>query len=162
MKNKLLAASLVLAMTFSLTTFAREIPTDIQTASATLESEKGHLGVYIDLTGGYSVDFASGAVYLYEGSAVADGTEPVAMGITLDEDVYNEYVAAAMDKEPLTDSEDIISYAEDGEKLYLYNIDGAYFMIVMDEEVEEPLQDRFYFEYYAGDTEIVAVETEAE
>ena len=158
MKNKLVISTLILSLAISSAAFAREVPKDIQTASAVLDADGIDLTVYVDLSDGYSVDFATGAVYLYKGSAVGDDVEPVAMGICLERQVYDEYVSAAEDKEPLTDRSDVVSYSSDGENLYLYNENGAYFLIVTNDDVTENPQDRFYLQTFTMTDE---TETEA-
>jgi hypothetical protein len=174
MKNKLVISTLIFSLAISSAAFAREVPKDIQTASAVLDADGIDLTVYVDLSDGYSVDFATGAVYLYKGSATGD-EEPIAMGITLERQVYDEYVSAAEDKEPLTDRSDVVSYTSEGENLYLYNENGAYFLIIMDDDVTDNPQDRFYLQTFTmtdeteseaitdeTETEAVAVETETE
>ena len=158
MKNKLVISTLILSLAISSAAFAREVPKDIQTASAVLDADGVDLTVYVDLSDGYSVDFATGAVYLYKGGAVGDDVEPVAMGICLERQVYDEYVSAAEDKEPLTDRSDVVSYSSDGENLYLYNENGAYFLIIMNDDVTENPQDRFYLQTFTMTDE---TETEA-
>lgn len=175
MKSKLVISTLILSLAVSSAAFAREVPKDIQTASAVLDADGIDLTVYVDLSDGYSADFATGAVYLYKGSAIGDDAEPVAMGICLERQVYDEYVSAAEDKEPLTDRSDVVSYTSEGENLYLYNENGAYFLVIMDDDVTENPQDRFYFQTFdmedetesetmtdETETEAMSVETETE
>ena len=70
-----------------------------QTASAYLDqNENSAVEVTADLSGGWSVEFARGAVYLYDGE-IAEGKEATAMLITLDKEVYEEYMAEAMTDE---------------------------------------------------------------
>ena len=65
-----------------------------QSATAWLQEENddGRISAKVDLTGGYSVEFASGAVYLYDQEIVDGVTECVAMAVTLDQGVFKEYM----------------------------------------------------------------------
>ena len=93
-----------------------------QTASAYLDQEDNTITATVDLTDGYSCDFARGAVYLQD----EKGNE-VAMGLTLGQDVYEEYAAANAD----ANSKEIaggVMYQGDGEMVFVKTVgDSAYF-----------------------------------
>ena len=95
-----------------------------QTASAYLDQEDNTITATVDLTDGYSCDFARGAVYLQD----EKGNE-VAMGLTLGQDVYEEYAAANAD----ANSKEIaggVMYQGDGEMVFVKTVgDSAYFGI---------------------------------
>ena len=67
-----------------------------QTASAYLDQAgDAAVEVTVDLSGGWSVEFARGAAYLYDGE-ITEGKESGAMLITLDKEVYEDHLADAM------------------------------------------------------------------
>ena len=78
--------------------FAEEGNGGRQVATAWLDQEGNEISVLVDLTGGWSVEFARGALYLYEGDYSED-KEAVAIGITLDQEVFEEYCAEAASAE---------------------------------------------------------------
>ena len=66
-----------------------------QTASAYLDQESdAAIEVTVDLSGGWSVEFVRGAVYLYD-SEITETNDGVAMLVTLDKEVYEEDLEAA-------------------------------------------------------------------
>lgn len=65
-----------------------------QTASAYLDQEGKSIEATVDISDGYSCDFARGAVYLYD-QENKEGVEAVAMGISLGEEVYSDYLKTA-------------------------------------------------------------------
>lgn len=62
-----------------------------QTATAYLDQNEHAVTATIDLSNGYSCDFARGAVYIYD-QENKEGVESVATVITLDKEVYEDYV----------------------------------------------------------------------
>ena len=96
----LAAASIALTLTACGTNATQDQPKPVrQTATAYLDQDKDTaVKVTVDLTGGWSVQFARGAVYLYEGEAAEDA-ESTAMLITLDQDAYDGHLADAMEDE---------------------------------------------------------------
>ena len=109
-----------------------------QTASAYLDqSEDAVIEVTVDLSGGYSVEFARGAAYLYD-SEITEGNEGVAMLITLDKDVYDEYLEMAMQdaNHKEADGGVYFNYYED-ERAYLASLnDSAYVLITTKADIE--------------------------
>ena len=100
-----------------------------QTATAYLDQDNNTVTAKVDLTGGYSCDFARGAVYLYD-KEDKEGVPCVAMGITLDEDVYNDHMKAAKEAKDCTEFKGGVMYSEEGHMRYLCRIgDKAYFSI---------------------------------
>ena len=99
MKKFIVLATIVAMLSFSMLAYASEdeYPTYDQTASAILDQGGAEVQVIVDITNGWSVEFARGAVYLYtEGVDPFDTTtEAVAMGLTLDEEVFKEYMEEA-------------------------------------------------------------------
>lgn len=107
-----------------------------QTVSSLLDQDENSVKVTIDLSDGWSAEFVQGAVYLYNGPADAEN-ESVAMGLTLNEDVYLDYIAAD-DASDYKEENGIVSYTEeDGTQDYFFEVDAdefapAYFMISVD------------------------------
>ena len=101
-----------------------------QTATAHLDQEGTTVDVCVDLSDGWSCEFARGAVYLYEGEN-AEGVEAVAIGETLAKDVYEDYIKGAKDQENFKEIENGVAYTDaNGESIYCFSVeDKAYFMI---------------------------------
>lgn len=107
-----------------------------QTVSALLDQNENIVKVTIDLSDGWSAEFVHGAVYLYNGPADAEN-KSVAIGLTLNEDVYLDYIAAN-DAPDYKEENGIVSYMEEGgtqDYFFEVDVDGsdsAYFMISVD------------------------------
>ncbi|MBR2667057.1 MAG: hypothetical protein IKD96_02725 [Oscillospiraceae bacterium] len=101
-----------------------------QTASAWLDQDGSTISATVDLTGGWSVEFARGAVYLYD-SEDYEHRQAIAMGLTLDKEVYDEYAAEAAEAESFRELENGCCYTQsDGTQAYLSTVgDDAYFMV---------------------------------
>ena len=101
-----------------------------QTASAILDQEENCVDVTIDLTGGWSVEFARGAFYLYD-QEIVDGLECYAMGLTLDQEVYEEYIERGRAAESFAEADGVISYIDDNlEQLDLCTVgEDAFFLL---------------------------------
>jgi len=94
-----------------------------QTASAYLDQEDNTITATVDLTDGYSCDFARGAVYLQD----EKGNE-VAMGLTLGQDLYEEYAAAAKEDANSKEIDGGVMYQRDGEMIFVKTVgNSAYF-----------------------------------
>ena len=87
MKKKFLFVMLMLVGLFAFTGCSNDVK---HSASAKLNvGENAAAIMTVDLTGGYSVEFASGAVYFYEGEP---SDETLAHGYIITEDEYNDEV----------------------------------------------------------------------
>ena len=97
-----------------------------QTATAHLDQEGTTVDVCVDLSDGWSCEFARGAVYLYEGE-----NEAVAIGETLATDVYEDYIKGAKDQENFKEIENGVAYTDgNGQSIYCFSVeDKAYFLI---------------------------------
>lgn len=95
-----------------------------QTASAWLSEEDTDVRVTIDLTGGWSVDFARGAFYLYDGENV-EGKEAVAIGIMLSKEVYDEHMADAEASDSLREVEGGVAFTREDYEAYLFTVTGS-------------------------------------
>lgn len=114
-----------------------------QTAEAWLQEEDIKTAAKVDLSGGWSVEFTSGAIYLYD-KEITSETESTAMLITLREEVYNEYLAEAEKSDTYKETDDYIYYEdiEINECKYLYKLGKAYFLItVKDKENANNITD---------------------
>ena len=65
-----------------------------QTANAWISEDDVRTSATVDLTGGWSVEFATGAIYIYD-KEITPNTDAVAMCITLSEEVYNDHLKEA-------------------------------------------------------------------
>ena len=117
-----------------------------QTATAYLDQEGNTVTAKMDLTGGYSCDFARGAVYLYD-QEDKEGVPCVAMGITLDEEVYNDHMKAAKEAKDCTEYKGGVMYTEEGHMRYLCRIgEKAYFSVFAEKANQKQMKalvDRF-------------------
>jgi hypothetical protein len=137
MKKNIIAlmSAAVLSAALSTAVFAAETesefyPTYEQTASAYLDQDGHEVKVLIDISDGFSAEFAHGAAYLYDG-AVSEDTEPVAVGLTLDEDVFEEYIETASASSSYREFARSFAYTEeDGTNNYFFQSGpDAYFMV---------------------------------
>ena len=105
-----------------------------QTASAYLDqAEEAPVEVTVDLSGGWSVEFVRGAAYFYD-SEITDTNEGVAMLLTLDKEVYEEYLTEAMADDNRKETDEGVYFTSDGgESGYLTSVnDSAYVLITSD------------------------------
>ncbi len=123
-----------------------------QSASAwlTAEDDEGRFLAKVDLTGGYSVEFASGAVYLYDQEIVDGETESVAMAVSLGEEVYNEYMDEAGQSDTYREVDGAyVAYVNGSdEDSYLVQVgENGFVLITMDHgDGNDDLFARFAFE----------------
>ena len=136
----LLAAVLLLSLAACGTTNSGK-----QTASAYLDQEAGAaIEVTVDLSGGWSVEFVRGAAYLYD-SEITETNDGVAMLVTLDKEVYEEDLEAAMADESHKEADGGVyyTYYED-EMGYLTSLnDSAYVLITANKADIEAIVARF-------------------
>ena len=116
-----------------------------QTASAYLDQESdAAIEVTVDLSGGWSVEFVRGAVYLYD-SEITETNDGVAMLVTLDKEGYEEDLEAAMADESHKEADGGVyyTYYED-EMGYLTSLnDSAYVLITANKADIEAIVARF-------------------
>ena len=99
-----------------------------QTATAYLDQDENTVVATIDLSDGYSCEFSRGAVYLSN-----QEEKPVAIGLTLMQDVYEDYLKAAKADANSKEINGGIMYQADGEMIFLQTVGGsAYFGIFAD------------------------------
>jgi D-alanyl-D-alanine carboxypeptidase len=109
-----------------------------QTASAQLDQDGNEVLVTVDLSDGWSADFAPSAVYLYDGP-VAEDKEAVAVGLTIDQEVYDGQLAIAKDQKDYRSDDGITAYTEPaGSRNYYFSPgEGSYFMIAVNENAKD-------------------------
>ena len=116
-----------------------------QTASAYLDQESdAAIEVTVDLSGGWSVEFVRGAVYLYD-SEITETNDGVAMLVTLDKEVYEEDLEAAMADENHEEADGGVYYTHyEDEMGYLASLnDSAYVLITANKADIEAIVARF-------------------
>ena len=103
-----------------------------QTASAFLDQEGTPVEATVDLSKGYSCDIARGAVYLYD-KENKEGVDAVAIGISLGQDTYNDYLAAAKANANSKEVNGGIMYQADGQMIFIQTVGtSAYFGVFAD------------------------------
>ena len=147
--KKTLAAILTTAMILGTMTAASAASLEgRQTASAHLDQGGNEVVVTVDLSDGWSAEFVPGAVYLYDGPA-AEGTEAVAVGLTIDEEVYNGQIAIGEDQKNFRSENGVTSYDQpEGSHDYYFEAgDNAYFMVTVDKDMDgDAVLERFAVE----------------
>ena len=115
-----------------------------QTASAYLDQDGNCVTVTVDLSGGWSVEFVRGAVYLYDGE-ITEGKEGVAMLITLDKEVYEDHLANAMVDGSHKEADGGVYYTDEaGRGAYLVSLnDSTYILITANKKDIEAVVARF-------------------
>ena len=78
-----------------------------QTANAWISEDDVRTSATVDLTGGWSVEFATGAIYIYD-KEITPNTDAVAMCITLSEEVYNDHLKEAKESDTYKETDDYI------------------------------------------------------
>ena len=134
-KAKIMKKVFALAIIFSVfiscvTTFAA----GKQSASAYIDQDGNEVCVTVDLSDGWSVDFARDAVYLYDGQS----EEAVAVGLTLDEEVYNGQITVGKDQKDYTTQDGIVAFTHtEGSRDYYFAVgEKAYFMITVSKDFD--------------------------
>ena len=92
-----------------------------QTASAYLDQDGNTIETTVDLSDGYSCDFVRGAVYLYDQEDKED-VEAVALGITLEEEVYSDYLKAAEKDTNKREFNGGLMFQEDNTMIYITKV----------------------------------------
>ena len=138
----LLAAVLLLSLTAC---SSGNVNSGKQTASAYLDQESdAAIEVTVDLSGGWSVEFVRGAVYLYD-SEITETNDGVAMLVTLDKEVYEEDLETAMADENHKEADGGVYYTYNGDEMgYLTSLnDSAYVLITANKADIEAIVARF-------------------
>ena len=117
-----------------------------QTATDTFQVEGKEAVVAVDLTGGWSVEFASQSIYLYDGAN--DGERPeIAFGYVIDQQEYDENIAEYSSYDSFVEDADGVKFSEEdgGSNKYLFAVgNGLYFMIAADQDADaEAVYARF-------------------
>lgn len=131
--KKLLSMLLAVCMLFALTACgsAKTEPAPArQIAAARLDQDGNDVDVTVDLSGGWSVEFAPGAFYLYDKS-YDEGLEAAAVAMTLEREVFEGYCAEADASASRRELNGARCYkTDDGADAYLIPVgDDAYLML---------------------------------
>ena len=129
--KKAISLCVIISLLGAFAVFADEtefFPTYEQTASAYLDQDGNEVKVTVDLTGGWPVEFAPGAVYLYEGETEGEAT---ALGLTLDKETFQDYMETAQASESYREFARSFTFTEeDGSNDYFFSLGpDAFFMI---------------------------------
>ena len=123
--KKLISMILALCLMLAIGAMAEGRPT----ATAVLDEEAQAVIVTVDLTDGWSVEFAPGAFYLYDGE-IREDESIKAIGLTLDKEVYEDYLAEAQKSESCREIENGVCYVEDDGTYYVLSVGtSAYFLL---------------------------------
>lgn len=126
--KKLISMILALCVALALMTGAA-LAEGRQIASAVLDIDTQPVIATVDLTDGWSVEFAAGAFFLYEGEFSED-TPAKAIGLTLEQDVYEEYLASAKASDTLRELDNGVAYDYDEGTYYVIPVgSSAYFLL---------------------------------
>ena len=127
--KKLFTIIMTLVMLLCCVSVSAVAEIDRQTASTVLDHYGEGIIVTVDLTGGWSVEFAPGALYLYEGE-IAEGREADAIGLTLEKEVYDEYYAEAENSKNYREIENGVCYTSEDTTYYVIAVgSSAYFLL---------------------------------
>lgn len=124
------------------------IPTYEQTASAYLDQDGSKIKVTLDITGGYCAEFVEDAAFLYDGT-VDEDTWPIASGVTLDEEAFDEFMDMATASDSYREFARSFTYTDDdGTNHYFYSLGpDAYFMISVNADMNgDDISSRFSME----------------
>ena len=94
MKRKYVFICLIICLFISFLCACNNSNNIKQTASAWISEGEIDTLATVNLTEGWSVEFAKSAIYIYD-KEIDDFTESIAMCVTLEEDVYNDYIQEA-------------------------------------------------------------------
>ena len=112
-----------------------------QSASAYLDQGGNTVTATVDLSNGYSCEFARGAVYLYD-QENKEGVPAAAMVVTLEEEAYNDYVKASKKADDSKEFKGGIVYSEDGQTVYISKAgDSAYFAIFAEKATADQMEN---------------------
>ena len=127
--KKLVAVIMTLALVLCCVSISAVAEDGRQTASTVLDRDGEAILATVDLTGGWSVEFAYGALYLYNGG-IAEGKTADAIGLTLEKEVYDEYIAEAENSESRREIENGVCYTSEETTYYVVAVgSSAYFLL---------------------------------
>lgn len=113
----------------------------VHTTKAYLNQSGTVVEATVDLTDGYSCEFARGAVYLYD-QENKEGVPAAAMVVTLEEETYNDYVKASKKADDSKEFKGGIVYSEDGQTVYISKAgDSAYFAIFAEKATADQMEN---------------------
>ena len=95
-----------------------------QTASAWIGDDTAGATAIIDLSGGWSVDFAEDCFTLYD-CEITENADYAAMGVIVEKAAYNDYLKAAQNSD---------TYKKTNDYVYFENEDGAIYLRIINNE----------------------------
>jgi hypothetical protein len=120
-----------------------------QTATGRLDQDTDNsFYVTVDVSGGWSVEFAAGAVYLYQG----ENSEAAAIGISADKELYEDYLNRAEQSGNSREYNGSVVFKDEESEYFITSVeDKAYFVLgIENPDVDgEALFDRLSFELLA-------------
>lgn len=134
--KKLISMLVALCLALTLTAGVAVAEGGKQTASTVLDPDTEGVMVTVDLTGGWSVEFAGGALFLYDGEVTEDRRAD-AIGVTLEKNVYEEYLAEAADSDSRREIENGVCYTTEESTYYVIAVgSSAYFLLDVPVELD--------------------------
>jgi len=113
-----------------------------QTATVYLDQEENSVEATIDLSDGYSCEFARGAVYLYD-QEIKDDVSPVVIGITLDQEVYNDYLESSKSDANRKDLGGGVLFQADGQFIHISRIDDSRYFGIFGENTTPSQMEKY-------------------
>ena len=142
-KKTLILSVLAIFMTLVFTACSGQTKTVKQTVAAWLTEGNSKVYATVDVSDGYSAEFASGAIYLYDGKT--DDKDADAMCITLSENVYDEYMKEA-EENNMKKLDDCVYYETEEGAQYLFEREGVFMKLtVYDRSKAEDVYKRLTF-----------------
>ena len=162
--KKLISVILALCVALALMTGAA-LAEGRQIASATLDYDTEPVIATVDLTDGWSVEFASGAFFLYD-SEFTEDTPAMAIGLTLEKEVYEEYLESAKASDTLRELDNCVAYDYEEGTYYVIPVgSSAYFLLDVPTGIDGDAilehitllnQNEYYASRFSGYEEVAA------
>ena len=150
-KAALILGAALVSMGLSMTGFCAETESEFyypafeQSASAWLDQDGNEVHVTVDLTDGWSVEFAHGAAYLYDENVTPD-LDAAAIALTLDKETFDDYAKTAAESDSYREFARSFAYTdEEGWQNYFYSLGpDVYFMVSVAPEADgDAVSSRF-------------------
>lgn len=143
--KRILCALLVFSIVFAFAACEMsktEQPVERQIVSARLDQAGNDIDITLDISGGWSAEFAPGAFYLYD-KPYTEEKAAIAIGMTLEQEVFEEYQEDAKRSANRRDINGVQYYkAEDGRDTYLMPVgEDAYLMLRVEYATQETNSD---------------------
>lgn len=158
MKNKIWIA-VVLALTMSLIagcSSTDKVVKQIASAKQIVDDDQSAM-MTVDLTDGYSVEFASGAAYFYKGEP-SDENEAIAFAYVISKKEYDNEIAYLTENKESKDElknlgEGAYSYGGESSREYFFPSEDGFYMKVAIEKAALDDADSIYLRFSAHDVD---------